>query len=389
MRDLRGQVSGLGTVAATVHVAARAAIAVDRMYLGTGRWPRRGARSPARVPCDAELDGDVDRRRRAPRRARRARVHGAHRGGRGDPAAPRALRAARAAAPAAQPRRDPRAARSGCPACPRSRASTRRSTARCPRWRSASRCRRASLTRACAATDSTASRTSTSPRSCRTSTARGRQRAHGGVPPRQRRQHVRAAGRAAASATTMGFTAVDGLPMGTRCGALDPGVVLFMMDELRMSAREIERLIYTSRACSACPACRATCATCSRATRLPRALALDCVRLPARRELGSLAAALGGLDAIVFTAGHRREPAGDPRAHLPAGARGSASNSTAKPTDARAAHHRRRAARWRPRSIPTDEESMIARHVARPARVAPRRRDLLRGGEPLDSGARP
>ena len=42
-------------------------------------------------------------------------------------------------------------------------------------------------------------------------------------------------------ATTMGFTAVDGLPMGTRCGSLDPGVVLFMMDELALGPREIER----------------------------------------------------------------------------------------------------------------------------------------------------
>ena len=45
-------------------------------------------------------------------------------------------------------------------------------------------------------------------------------------------------------ASTMGFTAADGLPMGTRCGNLDPGVVLYLMDELRMDARAIERLIY-------------------------------------------------------------------------------------------------------------------------------------------------
>ena len=45
-------------------------------------------------------------------------------------------------------------------------------------------------------------------------------------------------------ATTMGFTAVDGLPMGTRCGAMDPGVVLFLMDEMKLGPRDIERLIY-------------------------------------------------------------------------------------------------------------------------------------------------
>ncbi len=45
-------------------------------------------------------------------------------------------------------------------------------------------------------------------------------------------------------ASTMGFTAVDGLPMGTRCGSIDPGVMLYLMDELKMDARAIEKLIY-------------------------------------------------------------------------------------------------------------------------------------------------
>ena len=51
-----------------------------------------------------------------------------------------------------------------------------------------------------------------------------------------------AGGRSVAS--TMGFTAADGLPMGTRCGNLDPGVILYLMDELKMDARAIEKLIY-------------------------------------------------------------------------------------------------------------------------------------------------
>ncbi len=48
----------------------------------------------------------------------------------------------------------------------------------------------------------------------------------------------------ASVATTMGFTAVEGLPMGTRCGSMDPGVMLYLMDELKMDARAIEKLIY-------------------------------------------------------------------------------------------------------------------------------------------------
>ena len=50
------------------------------------------------------------------------------------------------------------------------------------------------------------------------------------------------AGRSIAS--TMGFTALDGLPMGTRCGALDPGVILYLMDQRGMDARAIEKLLY-------------------------------------------------------------------------------------------------------------------------------------------------
>ena len=45
-------------------------------------------------------------------------------------------------------------------------------------------------------------------------------------------------------ATTMGFTTADGLPMGTRCGSLDPGVILYCLDELKMDARAIEKMIY-------------------------------------------------------------------------------------------------------------------------------------------------
>lgn len=104
-------------------------------------------------------------------------------------------------------------------------------------------------------------------------------------------------------ATTMGFTTLDGLVMGTRCGAMDPGVLLYLMREKRMSADTIEDLLYRRsgllgvsgissdmRELLASPSPRAT-----------EAIDLFCYR--AAREIGSLAAALGGLDALVFTAG--------------------------------------------------------------------------------------
>ena len=101
-----------------------------------------------------------------------------------------------------------------------------------PTWRRRSRCRASSPTAACAATASTGCPTSTSPRRCRRYDA---QAAAGKVVVLHLGNGVSMCamdgGRSVAS--TMGFTAVDGLPMGTRCGSLDPGVILYLMDELR------------------------------------------------------------------------------------------------------------------------------------------------------------
>ena len=104
-------------------------------------------------------------------------------------------------------------------------------------------------------------------------------------------------------ATTMGFTAVDGLMMGTRTGSLDPGVLLYLMDYRAMDAKALERLLYKESGllgvsgisqdmrellASALPEAR-------------EAVDLFCYRIV--REIGSLAAAIGGLDALVFTGG--------------------------------------------------------------------------------------
>jgi acetate kinase len=104
-------------------------------------------------------------------------------------------------------------------------------------------------------------------------------------------------------ATTMGFTALDGLLMGTRAGSLDPGVVLYFWNELKMDARAIERLLYHQSGLLGVSGVSS-----DMRTLLSRddpqsafAIALFCYRV--RRELGSLAAALGGIDAIVFTGG--------------------------------------------------------------------------------------
>jgi acetate kinase len=67
-------------------------------------------------------------------------------------------------------------------------------------------------------------------------------------------------------ATTMGFTAVEGLPMGTRCGAIDPGVMLYLMDELKMMRGRSKPSSTSSPACSVFRVCPATCGHCSPAT---------------------------------------------------------------------------------------------------------------------------
>ncbi len=104
-------------------------------------------------------------------------------------------------------------------------------------------------------------------------------------------------------ASTMGFTAVDGLPMGTRTGNLDPGVVLYLMDELKMDARAIEKLIYQQSGLLGVSGLSSDMRTllASDDPRAQFAVRLFVYRIG--RELGSLAAALGGLDALVFTAG--------------------------------------------------------------------------------------
>lgn len=104
-------------------------------------------------------------------------------------------------------------------------------------------------------------------------------------------------------ATTMGFTALDGLVMGTRCGALDPGVILYLMEEAGMDAAAISDLLYNRAGLLGVSGISGDMRTLLASQEAPARFAVDlfCYRIV--REIGSLAAALGGLDALVFTAG--------------------------------------------------------------------------------------
>lgn len=110
-----------------------------------------------------------------------------------------------------------------------------------------------------------------------------------------------AAGRSLDS--TMGFTAVDGLPMGTRSGSLDPGVILYLMDQRRMDARAIEQLIYNQSGLLGVSGISSDMRALLESPAPQARLAIDLFLYRIRRELGALAAAMGGLDAVVFTAG--------------------------------------------------------------------------------------
>jgi acetate kinase len=163
-------------------------------------------------------------------------------------------------------------------------------------------------------------------------------------------------------ASTMGFTAVEGLPMGTRSGALDPGVLLYLMDERKMDARALETLLYQKSGLLGVSGLSSDMRKLLESD-APRAkLAVDIYVYRIRRELGSLAAALGGLDALVFTAGIGensaaiRERIGRDAAWL--GLKlDAAANAKGGPAIAS------RDSRVSAFVVPTNEELMIARHV--------------------------
>lgn len=103
--------------------------------------------------------------------------------------------------------------------------------------------------------------------------------------------------------STMGFTALDGLPMGTRCGQVDPGVVLYMMDQLGMSSKEITDVLYRKSGLLGLSGVSSDMRT-LQTSDAPEAMeAIDYFVFRIRRELGALSAVLGGLDALVFTGG--------------------------------------------------------------------------------------
>ena len=152
--------------------------------------------------------------------------------------------------------------------------------------------------------------------------------------------------------------------MGTRSGALDPGVILYLMDQRGMDTRAVERLLYKESGLLGLSGVASDMRTLLASDEPGARLAVDYFVYRIGRELGSLAAALGGLDAVVFTAGIGEHAAAiregvcrdaawlglelDAAANAAGGPRLHAENS--------------RVRAW---VIPTNEELMIARHTLR------------------------
>lgn len=161
---------------------------------------------------------------------------------------------------------------------------------------------------------------------------------------------------------TLGFTALDGLCMGTRPGALDPGVVLFLFQTLGMSAKEVERLLYKKSGLLGISGISNDMRILLERSEPEAKLAVDYFIYRIAKEIGALTAVLGGLDALVFTAGiGENTPAIRQKICEASAWLGIELN--------RDANERKEACITQPQSkvsawvIPTDEELMIARHM--------------------------
>ena len=103
--------------------------------------------------------------------------------------------------------------------------------------------------------------------------------------------------------TTMGMTALDGLPMGTRCGSFDPGAVIYMIRTLGMSSEEAEHVLYTESGLKGLSRLSNDVKTLQESASAEARFALDYFALKTAQMIGMLAVALEGVDGIVFTGG--------------------------------------------------------------------------------------
>ncbi|WP_375206955.1 acetate/propionate family kinase [Hyphococcus sp.] len=164
-------------------------------------------------------------------------------------------------------------------------------------------------------------------------------------------------------ATTMGFTALDGLPMATRSGAIDPGVLIYLMQQRKMDAAAISDLLYNQSGLLGLSVVSGDMRVLLESDSKDAAEAVDYFVYHCIREIGALAGALGGVDTLVFTAGVGENAAAIRAAILDGlGWLGFACDHKKNNANGPLITTRKSAASaW---VIPTNEELMIARSVA-------------------------
>jgi acetate kinase len=164
--------------------------------------------------------------------------------------------------------------------------------------------------------------------------------------------------------STLGFTALDGLCMGTRPGAVDPGVILHLFQAMGLSAAEVEAILYKQAGLLGISGISKDMRDLLDNSDPGARLAVDYFVYQAAKHVGALAAVLGGVDALVFTAGIGEHSAEIRRRICEASAwlgvaLDGAANDRHGPRISAAGS---RVSAW---MIPTDEELMIARHTGR------------------------
>ncbi len=178
-------------------------------------------------------------------------------------------------------------------------------------------------------------------------------------------------------ACTMGFSTLDGLIMGTRCGAIDPGVLIYLLREKGMDADGLEKLLYKESGLLGLSGLSADMRDLLASDRpeARQAVEMFCDRVA--QQIAGLAAMLGGLDAVVFTAGigERSAPIRAAICERLAWLGAQLDAAANEAGEARIAGADSRLGLW---VVPTDEELMIARHT----------RSLLSGAQGATAGAR-
>jgi acetate kinase len=161
---------------------------------------------------------------------------------------------------------------------------------------------------------------------------------------------------------TFSYTALDGLCMGTRPGAVDPGVILYLFQDVGLSAEEVETILYQKSGLLGISGISNDMRDLVDSAEPSARLAVDYFVYRAAKEIGALAAVLGGLDALAFTAGIGENSAEirrricDASAWLGIELDGEANTRR----ESRISRPESKVSAW---VIPTNEELMIARHT--------------------------